>query len=63
MADKQISALPAATEINLDDLFVLQQNNQAKKLTGQTLVDGLAEALDGHVGIYFIALSSTSGLV
>lgn len=63
MADKQISALPEASEINLDDLFVLQQNNQAKKLTGQTLVDGLAEALDGHGGISSITLTSTSGLV
>ena len=63
MADKQISALPEATEINTDDLFVLQQNNQAKKLTGQTLVDGLAEALDGHGGISSITLTSTVGLV
>ena len=63
MADKQISALPEATEINTDDLFVLQQNNQAKKLTGQTLVDGLATALDGHGGISSITLTSTVGLV
>lgn len=63
MADKQISALTEATEVNTDDLFVLQQSNQAKKLTGQTLISELAEALDGHGGIASITLTSTVGLV
>ena len=62
MADKQISALTEATEVNTDDLFVLQQNNQAKKLTGQTLITELAEELDGHGGIVSITLTSTEGL-
>lgn len=39
MADKQISQLVAATTINNDDLFVLQQGGTAKKLTGQKLSD------------------------
>jgi len=61
MADKQISALPEATEITTSDLFVAQQNNQAKKVTGQTLVGALAEALDGHGGISSVVLTSTVG--
>ena len=59
MADKQISALPEATSIGNDDLFAVQQSNQAKKVTGQTLVSELAEALDGHGGIASIELTST----
>lgn len=51
MADKQISALPAATSVGTADLFVLEQSNQAKKLTGQTLILDLLAALDGHGGI------------
>lgn len=35
MADKQINELTAATQIHDTDLFVLQQNGTAKKLTGQ----------------------------
>lgn len=61
MADKQISALPEASTIGLSDLFVCQQNNQAKKVTGQTLVTELAEELDGHGGISSITLTGTSG--
>ena len=63
MADKQISALPEATEIDVTDLFVTQQNNQAKKVTGQTLIAELAEALDGHGGITSFDLTSTEGRV
>lgn len=58
MADKQISALPEATEVNTSDLFVMQQSNTAKKVTGQTLIEELAEALDGHGGIYSFELTS-----
>lgn len=39
MADKQISQLVAATTINNDDLFVMQQGGTAKKLSGQKLAD------------------------
>lgn len=59
--DKQISELDEATEITTSDLFVCQQNNQAKKCTGQTLISELADALDGHGGISSVALYSTEG--
>ena len=51
MADKAISDLIAASSVGLLDLFVLEQNNTAKKLTGQVLVNDLATMLDGHGGI------------
>lgn len=62
MADKQISQLPQATTVQLADLFVLEQIGTAKKLTGQTLINDLATALDGHGGIASFAKTSTSGL-
>lgn len=62
MADKAISELIEATSITQLDLFVLEQNNVAKKLSGQTLVNDLADMLDGHGGISSIAKTSTSGL-
>ena len=37
MADKSISELTQATEVTDSDLFVLQQGNVAKKLSGSTL--------------------------
>ena len=39
MADKTINELTAATTVTDDDLLVLQQNGQAKKLTGSALGD------------------------
>lgn len=51
MADKRISDLTAATSVQSNDLFVLEQSGAAKKLTGQILVNDLATALDGHGGI------------
>ena len=39
MADKSISDLTQATQITNDDLFVLQQSGEAKKLTGETLLE------------------------
>lgn len=65
MADKTISELPAATEINPADLFVLQQQatNSARSLQGQVLVAWLTQYADGHGGIQGIAKTSTSGLV
>ena len=36
MADKRIDELEEATSITGTDLFVLEQANTAKKLTGQT---------------------------
>ena len=39
MADKSIVDLTQATQITNDDLFVLQQGDEAKKLKGETLLD------------------------
>lgn len=39
MADKSIVDLTQATQITNDDLFVLQQGSEAKKLKGETLLD------------------------
>ena len=53
MANKAISELPQAQNVNNQDLFVLEQSGIAKKLTAETfiteqgIIDALAEALDG----------------
>lgn len=62
MADKAISELTAATQVNANDLFVLQQSGTAKKLTGQILENWLVSFADGHGGIQSISDPSTSGL-
>lgn len=51
MADRQIGELEAAVSVGVADLFVVEQSATAKKLTGQTLLNDLAAALDGHGGI------------
>lgn len=51
MADKTISELVAATSVGSTDLFVLEQANTAKKLTGQILENWLVSFADGHGGI------------
>lgn len=69
MANKAISELPQALNVNNQDLFVLEQSGIAKKLTAETfiteqgIIDALAEALDGHGGIQSVTLSSVSGRV
>lgn len=63
MADRPISGLVAAEQITAPDLFVLEQNGTAKKLTGQILLNWLTAAADGHGGISGISKLSTSGLV
>jgi hypothetical protein len=63
MANKTIGQLTEATSVQTTDLFLLEQTGVAKKLTGQTLINDLAAALDGHGGIVSIAKTSTSGLV
>lgn len=63
MADKSINQLNPASTITASDLFVLQQNNEAKSLPGQVLINWLTAAADGHGGISSIAKVSTSGLV
>lgn len=62
MADRAISELVAAEKITATDMFVLEQNGTAKKLTGQILLNWLTAAADGHGGIASIAKVSTSGL-
>lgn len=62
MADKAISELVAAEQITATDMFVLEQNNTAKSLTGQILLNWLTKAADGHGGISSIVKQSTSGL-
>lgn len=63
MADQAISELTAATTVQLADLFVLEQDNEAKKLTGEVLLRYLTAAADGHGGIQDIKLTGTSGLI
>ena len=63
MADKSVGELIAAQSVTPTDLFVLEQNGTAKKLTGQILENWLVSFADGHGGIQSIVKKSTSGLV
>ena len=60
MADKAITELVAAEQITASDLFVLQQNDTAKKLPGQVLLNWLTAAADGHGGIKSIEKLKTN---
>ena len=62
MADKSVGELIAAQSVTPTDLFVLEQNGTAKKLTGQILENWLVSFADGHGGIQSVAKLSTSGL-
>lgn len=63
MADKAVSELIEAERITATDLFVLEQNGTAKKLTGQILLNWLTAAADGHGGIQSITkLQATMGV-
>ena len=62
MADKAVSELIEAERITATDLFVLEQNGTAKKLTGQVLLNWLTAAADGHGGIQSIQKVSTNGI-
>lgn len=62
MADKAISELISAEQITATDMFVLEQNGTAKKLTGQVLLNWLTAVADGHGGIQSIVKTGTSGL-
>lgn len=61
MADKSINELNAASVVQAADLFVLEQNGQAKKLTGQILENWLVSFADGHGGIQSVTKISSSG--
>lgn len=63
MADKSVSELIAARSVTPTDLFVLEQNGTAKKLTGQILENWLVSFADGHGGIQNIEKVSTDVLV
>ena len=63
MADKSVGELISAQSVTPTDLFVLEQNGTAKKLTGQILENWLVSFADGHGGIQSIVKKSTSGLV
>lgn len=63
MADKAISELVAAPSVTPDSLFVLQQDNTAKKLTAQVLENWLLSFAEGHGGIQTHGLINTEGLV
>lgn len=60
MADKSIGELIAAQSVTPTDLFVLEQNGTAKKLTGQTLENWLVSFADGHGGIQSVEKLSTN---
>ena len=63
MADRSIDQLTEASEVKVTDLFVLQQDGTAKKLTGSTLITELLDEIDGHGGITSITWveSGTAG--
>lgn len=63
MADKSVGELTAAQSVTPTDLFVLEQNGTAKKLTGQILENWLVSFADGHGGINKIEKLRSSGLV
>lgn len=63
MADKAISELVLAQSVTPESLFVLQQDNTAKKLTAQVLENWLLSFADGHGGIQSHELLKTVGLV
>lgn len=55
MADRAIGELTQVTDLYNSDLFVLEQNNAARAMTWQTLINKTAAALDGHGGIISIS--------
>ena len=61
MADKRINELEEALSLTPSDLFVLQQANTAKKLTGQTMTAFLTALADGHGGIASISKTGSAG--
>lgn len=63
MANKTIDELVEASAIGGDDLFVLKQTGGSRKLRGQTLLNWLTKAADGHGGIKSIEQVSKTGLV
>lgn len=63
MADKTISELIPADVVRPPDLFPMEQDGAAKKVSGQVMINYLTAAADGHGGIKSIRLHTTVGLV
>lgn len=63
MADKKISELVPADVVRPPDLFPMEQDGAAKKVSGQIMINYLTAAADGHGGIKSIRLHTTVGLV
>lgn len=63
MADKTIGELTRAKAFTQSDLLVMEQNGQAKSVTGHVLMLDLAKMLDGHGGINNISLVKSEGFV
>ena len=63
MADKKISELVPADVVRPPDLFPMEQDGAAKKVSGQVMINYLTAAADGHGGIKSIRLHTTVGLV
>lgn len=61
MADKTISELTRASQINEQDLFVLEQSSQAKSLTGQVLMAWIAAEYSALGYISSITKTGSSG--
>ena len=61
MADKRINELEEALSLTASDLFVLQQANTAKKLSGQTMTNFLLALANGHGGISGITKTGSAG--
>lgn len=63
MADKKISELVPADVVRPPDLFPMEQDGAAKKVSGQVMINYLVAAADGHGGVKSIRLHTTVGLV
>lgn len=59
MADKEIHLLPEATNATLNDLFAVEQNSTAKKMTAATLLAKLRTEIQDHGGIENITHSKS----
>ena len=62
MANKAISELVAADHVTPVDLFVMEQDGTAKKLTGQTLQEWFISLSEAHGGILSFEKYDTTGL-
>lgn len=61
--DRRVGDLPAAQVITDDDLFVLEQNDEPKSLSGAVLTRVLLDRLEAHGGIVSWTYASSVGLV